>query len=355
MAETIRYGIIGSGMMGCEHILNIALTPGAEVTAIADTNETSRHWGRSLGGDQVQVFTDYRDLLRQAPVDAVVVATPNYTHYAVLQDVFRTAKHVMVEKPMCTVVDDCHRVVEQAAKHAGVVWVGMEYRYMKAVERLIQATHAGSVGDVRMIAIREHRFPFLPKVDDWNRFNRNTGGTLVEKCCHFFDLMNLIALQRPRRVYASGAQDLNHLDERYNGERPDIIDNAFTVVDYDGGIRAMLDLCMFAEGSLHEVEIAVTGVRGKLQAFEPDHEFVYCQRGGADPRRERFDLEGGVQAAGAHHGSTYFEHLAFQEAIRAGKPPTVSAEDGALAVGVGAAAELSIRESRPVELAELGF
>jgi predicted dehydrogenase len=43
-----------------------------------------------------------------------------------------------------------------------------------------------------MLTIREHRFPFLSKVGDWNRFNRNTGGTFVEKCCHFFDLMRLI-------------------------------------------------------------------------------------------------------------------------------------------------------------------
>ena len=43
-----------------------------------------------------------------------------------------------------------------------------------------------------MLSIREHRLPFLQKVDDWNRFNKNTGGTLVEKCCHFFDLMRRI-------------------------------------------------------------------------------------------------------------------------------------------------------------------
>ena len=46
----------------------------------------------------------------------------------------------------------------------------------------------------------EPRFPFLRKVGDWNRFNRNTGGTLVEKCCHFFDLMNLVVPGNPKRV-----------------------------------------------------------------------------------------------------------------------------------------------------------
>ena len=41
-------------------------------------------------------------------------------------------------------------------------------------------------GDIKMLSIREHRFPFLPKIDNWNRFNKNSGGTFVEKCCHFF-------------------------------------------------------------------------------------------------------------------------------------------------------------------------
>jgi myo-inositol 2-dehydrogenase / D-chiro-inositol 1-dehydrogenase len=355
MPEPIRYGIIGTGVMGCEHILNLKLMDDATVTAIADPNETSREWGRQVAGEHVEVYVDYRDLLRRAPVDAVVVATPNFTHYDVLQDVLRTHKHVLIEKPLCTEVEQCHRVVAAAATHPGIVWVGMEYRYMRAVGRLIEAVRAATVGRLWMIAIREHRFPFLPKVDNWNRFNRNTGGTLVEKCCHFFDLMNLIAAQRPLRVYASGGRDVNHLDETYDGQTPDIIDNAFTIVDYEHGVRAMLDLCMFAENSLHEVEITATGERGKVQAFEPGHELVICRRDGSAPLRETFDLDAAVRSAGAHHGSTFFEQRAFMDAIRSGSNPAVTVEDGALAVAVGAAAERSIREKRSVELSELGF
>jgi predicted dehydrogenase len=57
---------------------------------------------------------------------------------------------------------------------------------------------------------------FYLQVNNWNRFNKNTGGTLVEKCCHFFDLMTLIANSAPVRVMASGAQDVNHLTESYD-------------------------------------------------------------------------------------------------------------------------------------------
>lgn len=353
--DIVRYGIIGTGMMGCEHILNINLIADAQVVAIADPSETSRGWGRTLAGEGVEVYDDYREMLRAAAIDAVVVATPNFTHFQVLDDVFRTDKHVLVEKPLCTEVDDCHRVVAAAAKRASVVWVGMEYRYMAAVAALIDEVHREILGRLRMLAIREHRYPFLPKVADWNRFNRNTGGTLVEKCCHFFDLMNHITRQRPVRVYASGAQDVNHLDERYDGAVPDILDNAFTVVDFDGGARAMLDLCMFAENSLNEVEITATSDLGKVQAFVPENAVYVCRRGGNPPERRTFEIDPAVKTAGAHQGSTYFEHLAFIRAIRAGEKPVVSVEDGALAVAVGAAAELSIRARRPVELVELGF
>jgi predicted dehydrogenase len=354
-AEPIRYGIIGTGMMGCEHIRSLRELPGAKITALADPNEGSRGWGRLAAGGDVEVYEEYRDLLARAPVDAVVVATPNFTHFEVLQAVFRTRKHVLVEKPLCTSVEDCLRVAEQAEKHPGVVWVGMEYRYMRPVARLVDEVHGGAVGRLRMVAVREHRFPFLPKVGDWNRFSRNTGGTLVEKCCHFFDLMTLIARQRPLRVYASGAQDVNHLDERYGGETPDILDNAYVVVDFDGGARGLLDLCMFAEHSTHELEIAATGDRGKAEAFLPAHRLVLTRRDRDEPATIDFKVDPRARVLGAHHGSTFFEHLAFRDAIRSGGKPVVSVADGALAVAVGAAGERSVREGRPVELRELGL
>jgi myo-inositol 2-dehydrogenase/D-chiro-inositol 1-dehydrogenase len=86
--------------------------------------------------------------------------------------------------------------------------------------------------------------PFLQKVGDWNRFTSRTGGSLVEKCCHHFDLMRLIIGSEPRRFFASGGQDANHLDETYNGQASDILDNAYVLVDFENGARGLLELCM---------------------------------------------------------------------------------------------------------------
>ena len=145
----------------------------------------------------------------------------------------------------------------------------MEYRYMPPVARLIEEVNKGTIGDLKMLSIREHRFPFLVKVNDWNRFSTNTGGTMVEKCCHFFDLMRYIIKSDPIQVYASGGQDVNHLDEEYNGEKSDILDNAYVIVDFANKVRASLDLCMFAENSNFQEELSAVGTKGKIETGVP--------------------------------------------------------------------------------------
>jgi predicted dehydrogenase len=357
MADVVRYGIIGTGMMGCEHIRNILEIDAAAVTAIADPDERSRGFGYLSAGEDraLEIYEDHREMLERAPIDAVVIASPNHTHESVMEDVFATDLHVMVEKPMCTTLEDCRAVVAGAQKHAGVVWVGLEYRYMAPVARFLSEIREGRVGEIKMLAIREHRFPFLPKVGNWNRFNRNTGGTLVEKCCHFFDLMNLATGSNPLRVYASGGRDVNHLEESYDGEAPDILDNAFVIVDYESGCRASLDLCMFAESSRNEQELLATGSGGKVECLVSEGRLTIGTRKYKEYESVDVGEDERVRYRGLHHGASYLEHLDFLDAVRDGTPPRVTAADGLLSVAMGIAAHRSIDERRPVSLAELGL
>ncbi|MCC5950778.1 MAG: Gfo/Idh/MocA family oxidoreductase [Acidimicrobiia bacterium] len=357
----MRYGLIGTGMMGTEHLWNLQHVDGAVVTAVADPDEAMREWivqaaeGTEVEQPAFEVFDDHRALLASGLVDAVVVSTPNFTHRAVLEDVLAVdGLHVLVEKPLCTTVADCRAVMGLAAEHRGVVWVGLEYRYMPPVARLVTAVRDGEVGRVRMVAIREHRFPFLAKVGNWNRFSINTGGTLVEKCCHFFDLMNHLTEDTPTRVLASGAQDVNHLDEQYDGAVPDVLDNAFVIVDYAGGARAVLDLCMFAEGSVNQEEVSVVGDLGKAEAFLPSSEFRLGRRENGPPGVTAATVtDDRVRYEGFHHGSSYLEHLDFLAAIRNGSTPAVGLDAGLASVAMGVAAHRSIEEGRAVELDEV--
>ncbi len=355
MNESLRFGIIGAGLMGVEHIQNIALLEDASVAAIADPHPPSQERALAAAGGELQVYDDYAPLLADESINAVIIATPNHTHAAVLRDVFETDKHILCEKPLCTTLDDCAWVVAEAARRSQVFWVAMEYRYSPPVARFVREVQAGTAGRLRMLSIREHRFPFLKKVGDWNRFNRNSGGTLVEKSCHHFDLMRHVVGAEPLRVFATGGADVNHLDEEYDGEQPDIIDNALVVVDFENGVRAVHDLCMFAEGSRHMQELAATGDTGKVECLMPPGQVVLGRR---IPRAvETIDVAvpDDVLAAGYHHGATYYELRDFQRAAVEGAPVAVTAEDGMKAVAMGVAAQISIAEQRVVLMSELGL
>jgi len=349
-------------MMGIEHITNLAITPGAVITALADPTGSSLEQSMTaLGarGESVARFGSAEALAESGLCDAVIVASPNYTHRMVLEPLFDAGLAILCEKPIATTIEDARWIVERAEASDAVFWTAMEYRYMPPAAEFIREIHDGRIGALRMLSIREHRFPFLEKVADWNRFSRNTGGTMIEKCCHFFDLMRLITGAEAVRVYCSGAMDVNHLEERYGGETPDIIDNSYTTVDFSNGVRAMLDLSMFADGAENQEEITAVGDTARLDVLIPEGALVYSPRVGFrnDKRVERRVVEVDETAlnAGSHHGSTFYEHQKFNAAVRGEGAVEVTARDGLMAVAIGTAAEISAREHRAVEMSELGF
>ena len=378
MLQKIRYGIIGCGSMGREHVLNIMALDGCVVTALADTDAASRSAAQALllgAATQPVVFERFQDLLTSGLCDAVVIATPNFTHVDVMRYALPTDLHLLIEKPLCTTLADCHELVQlEAARQAqgrkAIVWVAQEYRYMPPVAEMIRMAHAGDVGQMHQVAIREHREPFYPKVGDWNRFNANTGGTLVEKCCHYFNLMEFILQEQAVRVFASGGQRVNHLDERYNGPNgqttPDILDSAYVIVEYASGARASLDLCMFAENSTDNEHIVIVGSDGKLESLIPSlvlrhgrredwgNRKVWGQASGSGKgvaMRRVWDTN--IRYAGQHFGASYIEHQQFARAIREGTAPEVSLQEGMRCVAVGLAAHRSIDSGLPVLLADV--
>ena len=354
--NVLRYGVIGVGMMGCEHIRNLQAINGCAVVAFADTHETSRTNAKHLVAEATS-YVDYREMLADEQLDVVVIATPNNTHSAIFEDVIKVDLHVLIEKPLGINIAECQKMIASETQHqrpGRVVWVGLEYRYRAPTSRLIEEVESGSCGAVKMIAIREHRFPFLEKVDNWNRFSKNTGGTLVEKCCHFFDVMSLIAHSQPVSVYASGGQDVNHLDEIYDGLRSDILDNAYVVVNFANGVRGTLDLSMFAEGSQNEQEICVVGDKAKIEAMMPDSVVrIGTRKGGRDGVVEIQVTQPDGVVPGFHGGASFLEHCAMQDAIRKGQKAAVSLKDGLISVAVGQAAHISIAEKRIVDLREI--
>ncbi len=360
LKKKYKYAIIGMGAMGNEHYQNLQLLENVEVVAICDNYDKSLQNFSKSNNEKIKIFNNHLDLISENPADVYIIATPNHTHLNLLKDLIKTNSHLMIEKPLCTNVKDCFDLKRWTSNYSGMIWTAMEYRYMPPVKKFISDIKLGKIGEIKMLSIREHRFPFLKKVRDWNRFEKNTGGTLVEKCCHFFDLMRLILESEAVRVYASGNQDVNHLDEKYDERVPDILDNAYVVIDFENGTRALLELCMFAENSKLQEEICGLGDKGKIFTGVPSHqsgrnssELTIGLRKNDKVISETISVDQRILKAGHHHGSTYFEHVAFINAINNNFVAEVSLDDGLKAVAIGQAAEISIKEKRIVFMNEL--
>ena len=355
------YGIIGCGMMGQEHLRNIALLQEAEVAAIFEPDGAMRAAAAAAVPGALMVDS-IEDLLAVEAINCLLIASPNHLHVSQLQAVASIRPlPVLVEKPLFTAPEDASRLAALRESYPAPIWVAMEYRYMPPVARMIEEAEAAT-GGIRMLTIREHRFPFLHKVGDWNRFNRNTGGTLVEKCCHFFDLMRHILQSDPVRIMASASQAVNHKDEDYDGERPDIWDNAYVIVDCASGARAMLELCMFAEGARYQEEISAVGPKGKIEClvpgpgrFWPEHlgeppvaQVIVSPRDPKGPHVVEIPVDPHLLEAGDHNGSTFYQHQRFVRAAQKNGPVEVAINDGWWAVAMGMAAQQSAATGQAV-------
>lgn len=362
MTQITRYGMIGCGMMGQEHLKNIALLPDTMVAAIFEPDSDMRAIAAQLATDAA-FCQSVDDLLMRDDLDCLVIVSPNHMHLSQLEAISAT-KHrpILVEKPLFTSIDDIDRVVQFQENYRAPVWVAMEYRYMPPITALAQDL-TGAVGDLKMISIREHRFPFLEKVGDWNRFNQNSGGTFVEKCCHFFDLMRVLTGSDPVRIMATGGQAVNHLDEVYDGRPSDIWDHGYVIVDFANGQRAMLELCMFAEGSRYQEEISAVGSKGKIEALvpgptrfwpvdslgaPPTPKVIVSPRDPKGPIERDIPVDPALLAAGDHNGSTFYQHQKFLDVVRNRTCPEVGLIDGIWAVRMGQAAQLSAQTGQSV-------
>jgi len=353
-------------MMGQEHLRNLAMLEGIEVTTIYEPDKAMRS-EISLLVPEVRFTDSEEEVIRAEDVDALVITSPNYFHAKQLESIYSIRPiPVLVEKPVCTSLEQLRALQIMDENYPSPIWVAMEYRYMPPISRLVEEVHSGkTLGKIISLSIREHRYPFLNKVGYWNRFNENTGGTLVEKCCHFFDLMCYILESEPIRVYASGSQDLNHLDEEYDGLVPDILDNAFVIVDFASKQRAMLDLNMFADGSWYQESIAVIGSEAKVECKipgptrfwpkdslgeSPNPQLILSPRVPKRPRTLEVPVDIKLLEAGDHNGSTFYQHERFARVLRGEQSVEVSMHDGLKAVLIGLAAQHSIETHKSVDL-----
>lgn len=353
--------VIGTGTIGQEHMRVAALVGRASVGGIFDERDASVRVALdtfSEHSDTVPtVFESLEAACQDPSASALFICTPNHTHLDVLKTAMQSGKPIFMEKPMATTIEDAVEIVRLAQQYDSFLQIGLQYRYKAPyVEARHEALERGVLGDIKTISMCEYRPAFLDKVKQWNKFSRLSGGTLVEKCCHYFDLMNLFAQSRAVRVFASAGRAVNFIDFEYAGEASDIDDHAFVIVDYANGVRASFTLNMFAPQFREELVLA--GPKGRLTAVESfdfqhdDHASSTVSIEHPEPlasRQTQIAYPHVVESSG-HHGATWFEHLSFFDRLDGASADSATPEEGLWSVIVAEAGQRSAKSGQAVDV-----
>ena len=143
----IGIGIIGYGYWGPNLVRNFFETPDCRVVSVSDL---SRDRLAKIGPryPTVETTTDYRDLLRDPRIDAVVVATPVSTHFELGMEALRAGKHVLIEKPMTCDATEALRLVDEADVRKRILAVDHTFVYTPAVRKIHDLVTKGDLGDI---------------------------------------------------------------------------------------------------------------------------------------------------------------------------------------------------------------
>lgn len=192
-SQEFRIALVGCGRISRNHFDAIAAVPGLRLTAVCDTaEERARQAGDALG---VPWFTSYEDLLREAPCDAVAVATPSGLHSAQGILAARAGKHVITEKPMAITLaqaDALVRACDDATVHLFVV---KQNRLNPAVQLLRRAIDKGRFGRIYVASTTvwwarpQEYYDQAPWRGTWAL----DGGAIMNQASHYVDLLQWLA------------------------------------------------------------------------------------------------------------------------------------------------------------------
>ena len=224
-----RYAVAGTGSRAQSYIRAILQEhpEEAELVALLDSNpgRLAFHQGKltELGGPELPQYgaEDLERMVKEQAVDRVVVTSPDYTHAAVVSRLLRAGADVIVEKPLTIDADGTRQIVDAMNESGKSVVVTFNYRYSPRNSALRQLIQDGEIGQVTSVEFQwvldtRHGADYFRR---WHREKQNSGGLLVHKASHHFDLVNWWIASTPTRVFASGGLVLLRLRER-GGPRP---------------------------------------------------------------------------------------------------------------------------------------
>lgn len=335
----IKVGLIGAGRIGkvhCESIMRYVKDATVKTVADPFLTEQTVEWAKGLG---INEFTkDYRDVLNDKEIDAVLICSSTDTHSKISIEAIESGKHVFCEKPIDHDVGKILEVMKTLEKHPEIKYqVGFNRRFDHNFRAAREAVKSGKIGELNVLKICS-RDPAAPPVS----YIKVSGGIFLDMTIHDFDMVRFMSGSEVEEVFAYGAV----LVDEEIGKAGDI-DTAVITMKLTSGALAVIDNCRRASYG-YDQRVEAFGSLGQV-AIKNDTDSSAVISDGTGVHAEKpllFFLERYMQA--------YVNEISeFVDCVVNDKKPSADVVSGLEPVLIGLAARKSVSEGRPVKIAEI--
>ncbi|MCI0705020.1 MAG: Gfo/Idh/MocA family oxidoreductase [Planctomycetia bacterium] len=354
----VRVALVGCGKVAQIHASALEALPEAEFVAACDVSaERANSFALKHG---IRPFTDLSAMLREAKPEAVIIGTPHPLHAESAIRAAEAGVHVLVEKPMAAKLADCDAMLRAARKSSVRLGVISQRRFYEPVQRMKQAIEAGKIGTPALGVFIQYswRDSAYYQSDPWRgKWDTEGGGVLVNQSPHQLDI--LLWLMGPAAEVCGYWANVNH-------PTVEVDDTAVASIRFkNGGLGSIVTSVSQKPGIYTKVHIhgssgasvgvetdrGATFIAGVSEIMEPPLTDLWTVPGEEHLLSEFQDSD--REAFARVNATTHYHKLQIQDflrAIREGRAPLVTGEDGRAVVELFSAIYQSHRERRPITL-----
>lgn len=359
--EAVRLALIGAGGRGRRVMSEFKRDPNLRVHAVCDVYEPNLEEGLSEAGPGTKAYRDYRQVLDDPEVDAVLIATPEHWHHRMTLDAMAAGKDIYVEKPLCHTPEEGKELVEAQRNSDRIVQVGMQRRSYNLYLEARDLRRGGDLGTVRMVRTywlnsrtEPRRAPLKGPIDwkgwlgpapsvpqdplvffNWRSLSAYSGGIAQDQGCHIFDSIHLI-------MDAGYPVSVNASALRPHVEGMDLPESVVVSAEYPQGFLAIFTINYNAMRYAMRAD-QLNSYDGSLARMDIGREFLRVY-----PRDSPETASLAKEQPGGFAQATIDHVMNFLHCVRTRETPRATIEKGFQAALIVQLANISIREGRRV-------
>ncbi len=262
--DAINIGVIGTGDRGGGLIPTLNQIDGINVAACCDVLPFRLEKALAKAGNNPEAYSDYRKLLDNKDIDAVLIATPFNSHSQIAIDSLDAGKHVYSEKTMAKGYAGISSLVQKASQSSQIFQTGHQYHSSRLYNHVVNLIKKGEIGKIAAFECQWNRngnwrrgVPQLnlERAINWRMYREYSGGLVAELCSHQLDFVNWVLEAMPEKVMGVGGVD-------YWKDGRETFDNIHLIYSYPTGVKAKFT-CL-TSNSLDDFKIKVLGDKGTI-------------------------------------------------------------------------------------------